>query len=68
MTLGMSIRNRRRDMHLSQKELAGRLGITVAHVSLMEMDKRFPAWNVVVGLIRVFGIGVIADAVSWKEM
>ena len=62
MTLGMSIRNRRRDMHLTQKELASRLGISVSAMCLMEMDKRVPSWTVVVSLIRIFGIDVIADA------
>lgn len=68
MTLGMSIRNRRRDMHLTQKELASRLGISVSAMCLMEMDKRVPSWAVVVSLIRIFGIGVIADAVVDKKI
>lgn len=63
MTLGMFIRNRRRDMHLTQKELASRLGISVSAMCLMEMDKRVPSWAIVVSLIRLFGIDVIADAV-----
>ena len=63
MTLGMSIRNRRRDMNLTQKELAAQLYITPGMLCMIERGYREPSWSVIVGLIRLFGIDVIADAV-----
>lgn len=67
MTVGQSVRNRRRDMRLSQKELCSRLGISPALLSLIENDKRDPSWELVRRLVKLFGIDVIIDGLDWRR-
>jgi transcriptional regulator with XRE-family HTH domain len=50
------IRNRRRQLDLTQEEVARRIGTSVAYIAHLEADRRHPSEKVVVELARVLGL------------
>jgi transcriptional regulator with XRE-family HTH domain len=55
--LGERVRDRRRERGLTQKDLAERLEVSVAYVSLIERGGRNPPITTVVQLAHALGIG-----------
>lgn len=53
MSLGANIAKRRIDCNLSQKDLAERLGIDVAHVCRIEKDSKAPSVGVLVDIANI---------------
>jgi transcriptional regulator with XRE-family HTH domain len=49
-------RARRRDAGLTQEELAGRLGLSIAYVSLIERGGRNPPFTTVVAIAHALGV------------
>ena len=60
MTLGERIQNMRKEMGLSQEELAERIGVSRQSVSKWENDAALPDTDKVLQLSRLFGVS--ADA------
>ena len=48
----------RRDRHLTQAQVAKRIGVTAAMVSSYETDIRLPSYEVMVRLADLFGVTV----------
>ena len=44
LELGMRMRLRRRELHLTQKELAALCHVSANHISAVESAKRNPVW------------------------
>jgi transcriptional regulator with XRE-family HTH domain len=42
-TLGSVLRNRRHELHLTQREVAAKLGVKPAHIAYLELDHRRPS-------------------------
>ena len=56
MTLGERIQNMRKEMGLSQEELAERIGVSRQSVSKWENDAALPDTDKVLQLSRLFGV------------
>lgn len=54
--LGEKIRTIRHQRALTQEELAGSLGLSVAYVSLIERGGRNPPYTTVVAIARALGV------------
>lgn len=50
------IRNRRRQLDLTQEEVGRRIGTSVAYIAHLEADRRHPSEKIVVELARVLGL------------
>ncbi len=50
------IRTRRRQLDLTQEQVARRIGISTAYIAHLESDRRHPSENVVVQLAEVLGL------------
>jgi len=50
------IRNRRRQLDLTQEEVGRRIGTSVAYIAHLEADRRHPSERIVVELARVLGL------------
>jgi len=55
-TIGERIKKRREELKLSQFELANRLGLTSAAVSLLEKGERKPSFDMTLKLSEVLGM------------
>ncbi len=73
MTLGEKIRSRRRELKLTQQELAKALAVTSQHISAIEQDKRAPSLASLTRIAEELGVsvdylitgkeGIITDAI-----
>ena len=63
---GEILRTKRKEQKLSQEELAGRAGIAMRYVSLLECNKRQPTITTLYALSRALGISM-TDFVSEIE-
>ena len=74
MTLGNRIKERRKELDLTQDDLAKSLKVTPQHISAIEQDKRIPSLNMLVELAKMLGVstdwllsgqeGLINDPIS----
>ena len=55
-TLGEQVRGRRRELHLSQKEVADLAGVSPSFVRFIEHDKPTLRLDKVVGVLEVLGL------------
>ena len=51
-----NIKKLRRQQHMTQKELAERIGISKAMISAYETEMRYPSYDVLIKLAAVFGV------------
>ena len=58
MSTGSRIRKRRKELELTQQELARALGITSQHISAIEQDKRAPSLPSLSRLAEELGVTV----------
>ena len=73
MTLGEKIKSRRRELKLTQQELAKALAVTSQHISAIEQDKRAPSLASLARIAEELGVsvdylitgkeGIITDAI-----
>jgi transcriptional regulator with XRE-family HTH domain len=52
-TFGNIIRNRRRELDMTQEEIAGRIGTSVPYIGHLESHKRHPSEKIVIKLAEV---------------
>lgn len=55
-SFGAVIRARRRQLDLTQEELARRVGTSVPYIGHLETEKRHPSEKIVTGLTEVLGL------------
>lgn len=58
MNIGKRIRERRKDLNLTQEQLARALGLTPQHISVIEQDKRTPSLSSLARLAKELGTTV----------
>ena len=58
MSLGRRVIKRRRDLKITQRELAVDLGVTPQHISLIEQDKVTPSLSLLPRLAEELGVSV----------
>ncbi len=58
MSLGQRIRNRRRELKLTQQQLAKALDLTSQHISAIERDKRAPSLASLAKMAEELGVSV----------
>ena len=51
-----NIKKLRRQQHMTQKDLAERIGISKAMISAYETEMRYPSYDVLIKLAAVFGV------------
>ena len=51
-----NIKKLRRQQHMTQKELAEKIGISKAMISAYETEMRYPSYDVLIKLAAVFGV------------
>ncbi len=56
MSFGNRLLERRKTLKITQQDLAGVLGVTPQHISLIEQDKVTPSLNLVSGLAQELGV------------
>jgi transcriptional regulator with XRE-family HTH domain len=56
MSFGKRIFDRRKILKVTQQDLAGALGVTPQHISLIEQGKVTPSLNLVAGLAKELGV------------
>ena len=56
-TFGEVIRERRRQLDLTQREVANRIGTSTPYIGHLESDKRHPSEEVVARIADVLGFG-----------
>lgn len=56
--LGAAIRKARMDEHISQEELAEKIGITPTHIKHIESGHRKPSVEVLYGVVRVLNLSL----------
>lgn len=54
----LRLRQLRKDKHMTQAQVAGRIGVTASMVSSYETDIRLPSYEVMLRLADVFGVTV----------
>ncbi len=54
----LRVRQLRKDKHLTQAQVASRIGVTPSMVSSYETDIRLPSYEVMMKLADVFGVSV----------
>ncbi len=59
--LGMLLRNKRKEQHLTQKQVASYCGVSVRFISEVERGKKTAEIGKVFLLLRTLGIDLIAD-------
>ena len=52
----MNIKKLRKEKHLTQEELANRVGVSKAMISAYETEIRYPSYDVLIKLSAVFGV------------
>lgn len=55
LTLGDNIKNYRNKIHLRQKELAEKAGISANYLSLIESGKRYPSLSIIGKISEILG-------------
>jgi len=55
-TLGQVIRKARQELHLTQRELAERLGVKPAHIAYLELDRRRPSLPLLARIAEILGL------------
>jgi|HubBroStandDraft_6_1064221.scaffolds.fasta_scaffold767392_1 transcriptional regulator with XRE-family HTH domain len=55
-TFGPLLRQRRRDLGLTQRELAFRLGVKAAHIAYLEANRRRPSLSLLSRLVKELGL------------
>ncbi len=58
MNFGKRIRERRKELNLTQEQLARALGLTPQHISVIEQDKRAPSLSSLAKLAEELGVTV----------
>jgi transcriptional regulator with XRE-family HTH domain len=58
MSLGERIRKRRKELNLTQSDLAKALGVTSQHISAIEQNKRAPSLDSLVKIAKELGVTV----------
>lgn len=66
MSIGDRIRKRRKQLNVTQQELATALGVTPQHISAIEQDKREPSLGSLVKLAEELGV-TLDYVVTGKE-
>lgn len=56
MNFGKRLLDRRKSLKVTQQDLAGALGVTPQHISLIEQGKVTPSLNLVAGLAKELGV------------
>ena len=56
MSFGERLLERRKNLKVTQQDLADALGVTPQHISLIEQDKATPSLNLVAGLAKELGV------------
>ncbi len=56
MTFGMKLKNLRKSQNLTQQQLATMLGVAKSVVSYYESGDRFPSYDVLIGIARIFHV------------
>ncbi len=56
MSFGDRLLERRKNLKVTQQDLASALGVTPQHISLIEQDKVTPSLNLVAGLAKELGV------------
>jgi len=57
-TFGLAIRNRRRQLDITQEEVARRASTSIPYIGLLEAGKRHPSEKLVIKLANVLGLDV----------
>lgn len=55
-TLGQVIRKGRQELHLTQRELAEKLGVKPAHIAYLELDRRRPSLPLLARIAEILGL------------
>ena len=63
--LGITIKAARKDKHLTQEELAEKVGVGLRHIMALENEGRHPSYELLYKLIRVLNIH--ANAIFYPE-
>ena len=58
MNLGQRIRERRKNLGVTQEELARALSVTPQHISAIEKDKRVPSLSFVTRMAKELGVSI----------
>ena len=56
LTFGMKLKNLRKSQNLTQQQLATMLGVAKSVVSYYESGDRFPSYDVLIGIARIFHV------------
>jgi transcriptional regulator with XRE-family HTH domain len=56
MNIGKRMRERRKELNLTQEQLARALGVTPQHISVIEQDKRAPSLSSLARLAEELGV------------
>ena len=56
LTFGSVIRQRRRELDLTQQDVARRIGVSLPYISHLEKNKRHPSAKIIVNLANVLGL------------
>lgn len=56
MSFGKRLLDKRKNLKVTQQDLADALGVTPQHISLIEQDKVTPSLNLVAGLAKELGV------------
>jgi transcriptional regulator with XRE-family HTH domain len=66
LAIGNAIRVFRTQLRISQKELAGRAGITPSFLSLVESERRLPSLKVIERIASA--LGVVSEVLFWESV
>jgi transcriptional regulator with XRE-family HTH domain len=53
---GVKLKKLRTDKHLTQEQLAQRIGLTKSVISAYECSLRYPSYDILIALTRIFGV------------
>ncbi len=56
MTFGDKLRNLRKSQHLTQQQLADRLGLAKSIISYYELGERYPSYDILIKVSRNFHV------------
>lgn len=56
MSIGSRLKSLRKEKHLTQKQVADRIGVAVNTVSAYESDARYPPYDILLKLARMFHV------------
>jgi transcriptional regulator with XRE-family HTH domain len=66
--LGLAVRERREQRHLSRAELAGATGVTRERIRALERGQLNPRYELLLGLADALGVGVGALVTRAEEL